>query len=100
MQDQETTSIFARPIYRHFLNSNFYLATASIKFYPLPWIMWGGPYHKPGDETGNLKFGYNVPCPEDTKVGFLHFLLIISQIFQQVLYSYNHTSKKLEEVRA
>ena len=75
MQDQETTSRFDRPVYRHFPNPNLYLATTSIKFYPLPWIMWGGPYYKPGDEIGNLKFGYNAPCPEDTIVSLLHIVI-------------------------
>ena len=74
-----------RPIYRKLDNPNLYLSSVEVRpskddksfvslwctkilqgdsTYPLPWVMWGGPYYRPGMPNGNLKFGRRVQCPE------------------------------------
>ena len=90
-QDGQSTHVGKRPVYRKGDNPNLFLASSEVKcqwsekvmqayapqerHYPLPWIMWGGPYYKPGTSMGNIKMGYDVHCPNDTTVERFHFCL-------------------------
>ncbi len=62
-----------KPIYRKLGNRNLFLAYSNVlnDEYPVPWTMWGGPVHHPGDHIGNIKIGpSNLSCPEQFSVCF------------------------------
>ena len=74
-----------KPIYRKLGNRNLFLAYSNVlnDKYPVPWTMWGGPVHHPGDHIGNIKIGpSNLSCPEQFSVCFKKHMWCNSNILE------------------